>query len=235
MSFLDNLKEEASFTETLNGAKTHASSGDACLDLFAVAGGMRHRSYRDHHLFDRAYIENPELAMKLLFYIRDIREGRGERELFRNLIRHTAKTWPESARKNIALISEYGRFDDLMCLMGTQSEKAVVELIRTQFPPARAAPPARPAGPPSKNKKKKILRKQKTNKNTHKKTKTKKLSKSEKQEISMHIFHFLPNGFLPSIPQVPVKEDRQKFSPLHLGWVPVSTASFFPRFVQILP
>lgn len=134
MSFLDNLKEEASFTETLNGAKTHASSGDACLDLFAVAGGMRHRSYRDQiHLFDRAYIENPELAMKLLFYIRDIREGLGERELFRNLIRHTAKTWPESARKNIALISEYGRFDDLMCLMGTPSEKAVVELIRTQL------------------------------------------------------------------------------------------------------
>ena len=95
---------------------------------------MRHRSYRDQiHLFDRAYIENPELAMKLLFYIRDIREGLGERELFRNLIRHTAKTWPESARKNIALISEYGRFDDLMCLMGTPSEKAVVELIRTQL------------------------------------------------------------------------------------------------------
>ena len=59
MSFLDNLKEEASFTETLNGAKTHSTSGDACLDLFAVAGGMRHRSYRDQiHLFDRAYIEN---------------------------------------------------------------------------------------------------------------------------------------------------------------------------------
>ena len=58
MSFLDNLKEEASFTETLNGAKTHSTSGDACLDLFAVAGGMRHRSYRDQiHLFDRAYIE----------------------------------------------------------------------------------------------------------------------------------------------------------------------------------
>ena len=134
MSFLDNLKEEASFTETLNGAKTHSTSGDACLDLFAVAGGMRHRSYRDQiHLFDRAYIENPELAMKLLFYIRDIREGLGERELFRNLIRHTSKTWPESARKNISLISEYGRFDDLMCLMGTPSEEAVVELIRTQL------------------------------------------------------------------------------------------------------
>ena len=134
MSFLDNLKEEASFTETLNGAKTHSTSGDACLDLFAVAGGMRHRSYRDQiHLFDRAYIENPELAMKLLFYIRDIREGLGERELFRNLIRHTAKTWPESARQNISLISEYGRFDDLMCLMGTPSEEAVVELIRTQL------------------------------------------------------------------------------------------------------
>ena len=85
---------------------------------------MRHRSYRDQiHLFDRAYIENPDLAMKLLFYIRDIREVLGERELFRNLIRHTAKHGRNLPEKNIALISEYGRFDDLMCLMGTPSEK----------------------------------------------------------------------------------------------------------------
>ena len=116
--------------------------------------------------------------MKLLFYIRDIREGLGERELFRNLIRHTAKTWPESARKNISLISEYGRFDDLMCLMGTPSEEAVVELIRTQLNQDCEA--------------------------------------LKKQEISMHIFLFSPNGFLPSTPQVHVQEDRQRFLPLLL-------------------
>lgn len=134
MAYLDVLKEEANYTTTLNGAKTYATSGDACLDFFAVAGGMRHREPKEQiRLFDRAYIENPELAMKLLFYIRDVRGGLGERELFRTLIRHVAKTWSQSAIKNIALISEYGRFDDLMCLMGTASQKEVVNIIRKQL------------------------------------------------------------------------------------------------------
>ncbi len=134
MSYLDNLRTFANYTTTLNGAKTHSTSGDACLDLFAVASGMRYKKRQEQiRLFDLAYIENPELAMKLLFYIRDIREGLGERELFRNLIRHVAKTWPESATKNVPLISEYGRFDDLMCLMGTDSQDTVVELIQTQL------------------------------------------------------------------------------------------------------
>ena len=66
MSYLEQLKTEANYTRTLNGAKTHSSTGDACLDFFAVAGGMRYRSPRDQKaLFERAYIENPELAMKL--------------------------------------------------------------------------------------------------------------------------------------------------------------------------
>ena len=43
MSYLENLKTEASYTHTLNGAKAHGSSGDACLDFFAVAGDMRYR------------------------------------------------------------------------------------------------------------------------------------------------------------------------------------------------
>ena len=43
MSYLNQLKTEANYTRTLNGAKTHGTSGDACLDLFAVAGGMRYR------------------------------------------------------------------------------------------------------------------------------------------------------------------------------------------------
>ncbi len=147
MSYLDDLKKEASYTRTLNGAATYSTSGDACLDLFAVAGGMRHRAEREQiRLFDRAYLENPELAMKLLFYIRDIRQGLGERELFRTLIRHVAKTWPESAQKNAALISEYGRFDDLMCLMGTSSQETVVNVIREQLKKDAEALERREAG-----------------------------------------------------------------------------------------
>jgi len=131
MSYLDNLNYEVNLTSTLNGAVTHATTDDACLDLFAVAGGMRYRNPKDAiNLFTKAYIENPDLAMKLLFYIRDIRQGMGERQLFRNLMTYVAKTWPESAKKNVHLISEYGRFDDLLCLKGTPAWPVAVDVIK---------------------------------------------------------------------------------------------------------
>lgn len=134
MSYLNNLKEQADYTRTLNGALTHGSTGDACLDLFAVAGGMRYRNASDIiRMFELAYIENRELAMKLLFHIRDIREGMGERQMFRTLLRHVAMKWPESARKNVALIAEYGRWDDLLCLYKTPAQKQMVEVIRQQL------------------------------------------------------------------------------------------------------
>ena len=147
MSYLDNLKREANYTRTLNGAKTHGSSGDACLDFFAVAGGMRYRRREDQILlFERAYIETPELAMKLLFHLRDIRGGMGERKLFRTLLRHVAITWPESARKNVSYIAEFGRFDDLLCLMGTSAWKEAVQVIKEQLAADEAALNRREAG-----------------------------------------------------------------------------------------
>ncbi|MBQ9167161.1 MAG: DUF2828 family protein [Oscillospiraceae bacterium] len=147
MSYLENLKEQADYTRTLNGALTHGSTGDACLDLFAVAGGMRYRNPADViRMFELAYIENRDLAMKLLFHIRDIREGMGERKMFRTLLRHVAFKWPESARKNVALVAEYGRWDDLLCLYKTPAQKQMVEVIRTQLEKDLAAADRREAG-----------------------------------------------------------------------------------------
>lgn len=134
MSYLENLSLKNSETLTLNGAKTYSTTGNACLDLFAIAGGMRYRGAAEQiRLFDRAYIEEPETAMKLLFYIRDIRGGIGERQTFRTLIRHVARTWPESAKKNVRLISEFGRFDDLLCLLGTSAEAEVINVVKAQL------------------------------------------------------------------------------------------------------
>ena len=145
--YLENLKTEANYTKTLNGAKTHGSTGDACLDFFAVAGGMRYRRTADQILlFDRAYIETPELAMKLLFHLRDIRSGMGERKLFRTLLRHVAFSWPESARKNVEFISQFGRFDDLLCLLDTPAKKQAVQVIRYQLEKDQEALEQRDAG-----------------------------------------------------------------------------------------
>ena len=38
MSYLDDLKTEADYTYTLNGAKTNGSTGDACLDFLRWQG-----------------------------------------------------------------------------------------------------------------------------------------------------------------------------------------------------
>ena len=119
---------------TTNGAMAYSSSGDKCLDLFFIAGAMRYHDLdRVNMKFVEAYRENPELAMKLLFYIRDIRGGIGEREIFRRLIRTVARKWPESAVKNVRWITEYGRWDDLICLLGTRAEKEAVRIIREQL------------------------------------------------------------------------------------------------------
>lgn len=69
----------------------------------------------------------------LLFYIRDIREGMGERQLFRTLISYVATTWPQSAKKNVHLIAKYGRWDDLLCLLDTPAKKTAVQVIQNQL------------------------------------------------------------------------------------------------------
>ena len=147
MSYWDELYDEANYTLTLNGAKTHGSTGDACLNFFAVAGGMRYRSREEQiRLFDRAYIETPDLAMKLLFYLRDIRGGMGERKLFRTLIRHAALTWPESVIKNVPYIAEFGRWDDMLCLLDTPAQTQMVQVIRQQLEEDEAALKRRESG-----------------------------------------------------------------------------------------
>lgn len=147
ISYLDDLKTESSRTRTLNGAQAYGATGDACLDFFAVAGGMRYRSESAQTLlFDRAYIENPDLAMKLLFHLRDIRGGMGERKLFRTLLRHVAFDWTESAERNVEWVAEFGRWDDLLCLLETPAQDAAVRVIRAQLDADLAALKRREAG-----------------------------------------------------------------------------------------
>ena len=134
-NYLDALKDMANITFTENGAKTLASSGSHCVDLFATIGALRGKDPED--IWDRflkAYCENPDYAMKILFYARDIRGGLGERETFRTIISRMANRYhPESVEKNLKYISEFGRWDDLVCLLDTKVHKQVIDLIRNQL------------------------------------------------------------------------------------------------------
>lgn len=131
---LNYLKEEANRTHTENGALTYVSTQSDCLDLFASIGALRREEERE--IVDRflcAYDENPDLAMKTLFFARDVREGMGERRVFRVILRWLAKRHPQSAAKNIQYVAEYGRYDDLLCLLDTPCEEPVMAYIKKQL------------------------------------------------------------------------------------------------------
>lgn len=122
--FTDAMKNECSWTKTTNGADARFSTGNPLVDMFGAIGSMR--NVPDDEVIKKyvaAYNFDKNLAMKLLFYSRDIRaNGYGEREVFRKIAAFMANLHPESIAKNIRLIPEYGRWDDLYCLVGTKLE-----------------------------------------------------------------------------------------------------------------
>ena len=71
--------------------------------------------------------------MKTLFFARDVRGGLGERKVFRVCLQWLANNVPASARKNIPYVAEFGRWDDLLSLLGTPCEKDALQLIKNQL------------------------------------------------------------------------------------------------------
>lgn len=134
MNFADAMKTESTHTYTENGARALNTTSDACLDLFGTIGALRNRDTSEvERLFADAYAEDKLLATKILFYARDIREGCGERKVFRDLIRYCAKYHSEAIRPNIDLIGVYGRYDDLYELIGTPLEEDMWKSMKAQF------------------------------------------------------------------------------------------------------
>lgn len=128
--FLKELKAMDNYTVTENGAIALRSTGNAVLNAFGLLGAMTN-SNQEYILdtFYRAFDEDPELAMRLLFYIRDVRGGQGQRRVFRIILRNLAFTHPELIYPNLDCILFYGRGDDYLCLLDTPVEKTVCEYL----------------------------------------------------------------------------------------------------------
>jgi Domain of unknown function (DUF2828) len=121
-------------TLTENGARTLKSSGDAVLNLFSLGGALRSRSAEDRvSLFTKAYREDADLAMKALFYFRDIRGGQGERDTFRIIANAMASGNNRSILKNVPYIPTFGRWDDLFTFVGTPYEKEAFSYLKAQL------------------------------------------------------------------------------------------------------
>ena len=132
MNFAQAMYREGSTKLTENGAFAYDSTGQgALLDLFSQIGALRTRDEYDiKQKFAAAYRENPLLAVKMLFYAGDIRQGGlGERRTFRICLRWLADNHPSTVLKNLELIPYFNRFDSLFVLVSTDCESKMWELI----------------------------------------------------------------------------------------------------------
>lgn len=132
--FVKAIEKETNWKETENGQTALKSTLDACLDLFATIGALRTRGENEIvNKFAKAYGENPLVAVKTLFYARDIEQGLGERRTFRAILHYLGDAHTQNVVANLENIVKFGRYDDLYCLVGTAAESAVAAFINAQL------------------------------------------------------------------------------------------------------
>lgn len=124
-AFVNAVKNQSARTE--NGMKARASTASAVVDLFYNIGASRGKNIIPQ--FTAAMAENRDHALRVAQWARDVREGSGERQIFRDILKHLAATDVDSAEVLLRKVPELGRWDDILVLMGSPLETKVIEMI----------------------------------------------------------------------------------------------------------
>jgi hypothetical protein len=116
-------------TETTNGAGAYDHTGSKLVDLFFNIGSARNNQDGIVQTFLAAFGHNKLLAMKCLFWARDVRGGAGERQTFRHLMQVLENIDLTSVLKNMKLVPEFGRYDDLLVFKAPQARAAALKVF----------------------------------------------------------------------------------------------------------
>lgn len=103
---------------TTNGMRARKSTANSCVDLFFKIGASRGKDITKD--FVAAYVENPEVALRIAQWARDVRGGSGEREIFRQILKYLDKHDPEAAKSLLNKVPEIGRWDDIFVVESTK-------------------------------------------------------------------------------------------------------------------
>lgn len=127
------LNDQISITE--NGAVGFKTSGKALCDInFAVSSLRGADESKILKMWQKAYAEDPTVAIKWLFMLRDIRgNGMGERRTFRVILKELATMHSNIVEKLVSVIADYGRYDDLWELSETPVWNTVIDLVAKQL------------------------------------------------------------------------------------------------------
>lgn len=126
-TFAKNLLN-SEFTE--NNMPTFKSSFNRCLDLFYKVGNQLSTDTL-LELFKKAFSENPDLAIKVMGWSRDIRNGgAGRRSNMRNLLESGLISYDKI---NFSWFVEHGYWRDIFVLDAEKTFPYVEELIKEKF------------------------------------------------------------------------------------------------------
>lgn len=114
---------------TENGALTNFSSLNSNVDFFFLVGASRGKDITS--TFASALGEDAEVAVRILQWARDARDGAGERETFRKLFAYLITANVELASRVLAKMPELGRWDDVHVAFGTPLERDALRMIAT--------------------------------------------------------------------------------------------------------
>ena len=129
MNFIENLENNVK-TTTENCAVAYATTGSKLLDFFYKVSSFR-KNPVDYSLFDEAYYQDKAMALRFLLFLRDVREGMGERDAFRKLLLHLTEIDAQIANKFLYIIdlSKYGRWDDYIYLFANTKDESLKKYI----------------------------------------------------------------------------------------------------------
>lgn len=135
MSFVEKMeKEQTQYSE--NGALMYDTTGSALLDLTYKIPSLRNGI--DTNLFDKAMKDDAFHALKWLLYLRDIKEGSGERKSFREYAVYLCNNYSEYYWKAFLKsgIDNYGRWDDYIYIAYNSNDfvkKFIYNIISKQL------------------------------------------------------------------------------------------------------
>lgn len=124
-SFVSAVQNQSA--RTANGMRARKSTANACVDLFFKIGASRGKDVTKD--FVAAYAEDKEVALRIAQWVRDVRGGAGEREIFRQILKYLDKHQPADAARLLMKVPEIGRWDDIFVVESTANKHKAFTML----------------------------------------------------------------------------------------------------------
>lgn len=124
-SFVSAVQNQSA--RTTNGMRARKSTANACVDLFFKIGASRGKDVTKD--FVAAYAEDKEVALRIAQWVRDVRGGAGEREIFRQILKYLDKHEPNDAARLLMKVPEIGRWDDIFVVESKANKQKAFTML----------------------------------------------------------------------------------------------------------